>query len=147
MREVQAEIAMRASPGDAIAAFLAPAALRDWWGVEQCLVEPRPGGVYVLAWGLSEAGAQYVISGQVSALEPNALLRIEKLTYLSPGRDILGPMRLVVEARPAEDGRTLLRVTQDGYRSGGDWDWYFAAVQEAWPKALQEVARYVERAL
>jgi hypothetical protein len=38
---------------------------------------------------------------------------------------------------------TLLHVTQDGYREGEAWDWYYEAVLKAWPSALEGLKKYL----
>jgi uncharacterized protein YndB with AHSA1/START domain len=145
MRTVQAEVEVRTAPERIIAAFLELDALRSWWHVERALVEPGVGGVYALAWGITPHGFQYLTTGIVSALDPARLLRIECYTYFHPERSILGPMTLLVEAQPQADGRALMRITQDGYQMGGDWDWYYDAVRQAWPQVARDVARYLEQ--
>jgi hypothetical protein len=34
-------------------------------------------------------------------------------------------------------------VTQDGYREGEAWDWYYEAVLKAWPSALEGLKKYL----
>jgi uncharacterized protein YndB with AHSA1/START domain len=143
MRSVKAEIEVRATPERGIAAFLEEEALRGWWGVERCLVEPRPGGLFAVAWRITESGFGYVTTGVIEELETRRL-RIGHYTYFHPERPILGPMSLTVEAEPRSGGSRLF-VTQDGYRQGGDWDWYHDVVSAAWPRVLQDVAAWLER--
>ena len=57
---------------------------------------------------------------------------------LNPGRQILGPMELLILATP-ENGKTILTVVQAGYQSGDDWDWYYNAVNEAWPALITKL--------
>ncbi|HNT20823.1 MAG TPA: hypothetical protein PKL70_10385 [Saprospiraceae bacterium] len=42
-------------------------------------------------------------------------------------------------------GTTELYLCQDGYRDGEDWDWYYQAVREAWPKVLVTLKQYLEK--
>lgn len=144
MRTVQADIELAVAPEQAIQTFLDVPALQAWWGVERALVQPCEGGLYALTWNVSEAGFGFVTTGIIVDLDPAARLRIEKYTYFNPTRDILGPMTLDMEALPGGEGRTLLRVTQDGYREGADWDWYYASVLEAWPVVLDSIKAYLE---
>ncbi|HMB94137.1 MAG TPA: SRPBCC domain-containing protein [Rhodothermales bacterium] len=144
MRTVQADIQLAVTSRKAINAFLDGAALQAWWGGERALVQPCEGGLYALTWNVSEAGFGFVTTGIITELDPAARLQIEQYTYFNPARDILGPMTLDVEARPTSDEHTLLRVTQDGYQDGADWDWYYASVLEAWPVVLESIKAYLE---
>ncbi len=145
MRTVQAHIAVDASRQRALQAFLDPADLLGWWGVERALVEPRGGGVYALAWGVTPHGFRYVVTGVIRVYDPDHELRIEQYTYFNPERPILGPMRLTVTADARETGGSNVKVIQDGYRDGSDWDWYFEAVRAAWPVALRSLQDYLTR--
>jgi len=53
-------------------------------------------------------------------------------------------MSLSIFAKP-KDGSTELYICQDGYQKGGDWDWYYEAVVQAWPKALEIIKDYLEK--
>lgn len=128
----------------AVARFVDVAAMREWWGVSRGLVEPRPGGVWALAWEPSPQGYRYVSTGVVARYEPGRELAIEKLLYFHPERSIIGPMRLGVTATAEGDG-CRLTVRQDDYAEGDDWDWYHAAVTEGWPAALQLLEKHLLR--
>jgi hypothetical protein len=143
MRSVEASIEVSSEPRPLIAAFLAHEALASWWGVERSFVEPRVGGTFAVAWKITDAGFGFVTTGVIGALDLDHALRIDSYTYFHPERPIFGGMTLHVEARRAGSG-SVLRVRQDGYRDGPDWDWYHDAVTSAWPKVVQEVKRYVE---
>lgn len=141
-RQVAASVRLPVAPGRALVAFLEPTDLRAWWGVERALVEPRTGGLYALAWGVTEAGFRYVSTGVVGEYHPARVLRIDHYTYFNPDRQILGPMRLRLEAVP-EGRHTRLDVVQDGYLDGPDWDWYHDAVAAAWPVALEALEAHL----
>ena len=145
MRKVETTTEIKANPETIIAAFTDPELLRGWWGVERCIVEPQTGGLYTLAWKITENGFGFVSSGTVTAYQQDKLLVVENMVYLNPERPILGPMALRVLANPTEDGTgTELYLCQDGYQDGPDWDWYYAAVVDAWPKALQTLKKFLE---
>lgn len=146
MRQVQVEYEVGAPPERVISAFFAIDALRAWWHVERALVEPMVGGVYALAWGITERGFQYVTTGIVGAFDPARLLRIDRYTYFHPEREILGPMTLTIEAEPRVGRHAMMRITQDGYGAGADWDWYYETVRQAWPRVGKDIVRYVEQA-
>jgi hypothetical protein len=142
MRSVHAEIHVPCSSERAIRAFLDPADLAGWWGVERSLVEPEIGGLFAVAWGVTPAGFGYVTTGVIGAIEHGSLLRIDRYTYFHPERPILGPMALVVRASASGSG-ALLSVDQTGYRDGPDWDWYYEAVRSAWPEVVSRIAGYL----
>ena len=109
------------------------------------LVEPKVGGTFAVAWNITTAGFGFVTTGVIGALEPERVLRMDSYTYFHPERPIFGGMTLLVEARREGTG-SVLRVVQEGYRDGADWDWHHDAVTSAWPKVVQAVKRYVEAA-
>ncbi len=116
-RKVSTSIQVSAGSERALRAFLDPALMKQWWGVERALVEERKDGPWALAWGASEHGYHYVVSGIIKSLLPGKRLRIDSLVYFSPDFPVLGPMRLFVNVRE-KDGRTRVSVRQDGYGQG-----------------------------
>lgn len=144
MRKVEGTIEVKANPNQVIDAIVDFEALKGWWGVERSLIEKKVGGSYVLGWGFSDAGAKYVSCGVISSYEPTKHVQIDNYTYLSPDRQILGPMSLRVEAKPGKDG-TSVYLCQNGYQNGPDWDWYHDAVTHAWPEVLKSLKAYLER--
>ena len=143
MRKVEVTVHIQTSPEEVIRAFTDQAMLSGWWQVQRSLIEPKRGGVYTLAWNITQTGFGYVSSGVVTAYHANRELIIGDLVYLNPERPILGPMSLTVRARRKDD-LTEVYICQDGYRSGKDWDWYYEAVKYAWPVVLQNLKVYLE---
>jgi hypothetical protein len=117
--------------------------LNGWWGVQRSLVDPKIGGVYTLAWKISESGFGFVSTGRIEKFIPGNCLIIGNLVYLNPERPILGPMQLELTVRQAGKN-TALTICQDGYQDGLDWDWYYEAVLQAWPQAAQTLKTYLE---
>lgn len=144
MKKVEATVNLSVPPARALDAFTEPELLKGWWGVERCLVEKHAGGAYALAWGISDQSMQYVSCGVIKQYEPAGLLEVGNLCYFNPERAILGGMGLSVEVKSHPLG-TLLRVCQDGYRSSGDWGWYYEAVKTAWPEALKRLKSFLEK--
>jgi len=144
MRAVRAESHMSVPPLRVIRAFLDHADLKGWWRVDHSLVEPRTGGVYALGWGVSEHGYQYVSTGIITQLELHRALRIDQFTYFNPAHGILGPMSLSVVAEAEGEGARVTLV-QDGYLDGEHWDWFYDAVVDGWPLALDYLRQYLER--
>jgi uncharacterized protein YndB with AHSA1/START domain len=144
MRAVRAESEMAVPPERVIRAFLHPADLKGWWRVDQSLVEPHAGGLYALGWGVSPQGYQYVSTGVIAQLEPGHVLHIEQFTYFNPQYGIFGPMSLVVTAEDLGGGRSRATVVQGGYQDGANWDWFYRAVVDGWPLALDYLRQYLE---
>lgn len=143
MRKVEVNLLINATPEKIIDAFVNAERLKEWWHVEQSLIEPKIGGLYTLVWQISDQGFGYVSSGQIVSYDPLSELVIDNFVYLNPTKDLLGPMSLTVRVKPIESG-TELYLCQDGYQSEGDWDWYYEAVKQAWPDLLNSFKSYIE---
>lgn len=143
MKKVDVTLLIKTSPENVISAFTDPEKLGDWWQVEKTLIELRPGGLYTLAWAVTDKGMGYVSSGIIKSYEPESELVIENFVYLSPEKPFLGQMRLTVRAI-ARENNSEVYVCQDGYQSGEVWDWYYEAVKNAWPQVMQTLKEYLE---
>lgn len=143
-KKVSASIRLAVTPDLAIKAFVNSELLKAWWGVEQSLIVLEPGGIFTLAWNVSINGFKYVTTGIIQSYSPGSILRLENMQYLNPDIPILGPMELSIEAESLIEGCEL-NVMQSGYQSGKDWDWYYDAVVEAWPMALQSLKSTLEK--
>lgn len=144
MRKVEVAANIKTSPERALEAFLDPAMLADWWGVERCLIEPRDGGLYSLAWNVTEAGFGFVSTGLIKRFQPGRLLEIEKVVYMNPERPLLGPLGLTVQAAKEAGAMTRVTLCQSGYQEGADWDWYHQVVAQAWPAVMETIKSYLE---
>jgi hypothetical protein len=141
---VEAGIEINASSSKVFDAFTEPQLLKGWWGVERCLVEKKQGGLYSLAWGITEKGFQYISTGIITVYLPNKELLIDHFVYFNPERPILGPTYLRISLTE-NSNYTSLFLTQGNYQSGGDWDWFYESVLDAWPKVLQELKKFIEK--
>jgi len=144
MRAVESSILINSSPGKVIDAFLDPEDLKGWWGVHRSLVEKKVNGIWTVVWEISEAGIKYISTGLITTYEPRSHLEISNLVYLNPDKQILGPMKLELNAKAIQPSQTNLNLIQSGYQQGGDWDWYYKAVVDAWPFALGLLKKYLE---
>lgn len=144
MRKVEVTTTIQTTPEKIISAFTEPEMLKDWWNVERTLIDKKPGGVYVLAWNISEKGFGFVSSGIIKEYKPASLLAIDNFVYLNPEKPFLGPMSLTVSAKRKE-GNAELYLCQDGYQSGSDWDWYYEVVKQAWPAVVKMLRNYLEK--
>ena len=145
MRLVAASIEINARPEKILPAFLNQEHLKVWWGVERSLIEPKAGGVYTLAWNISEQGIKFISTGVIEELIPGEYLMIKNFVYLNPDKKILGPMELEIDLIETGDNLTKVGVIQSGYKYGGDWDWYYDAVVKAWPQTLELLKNYLEK--
>jgi uncharacterized protein YndB with AHSA1/START domain len=142
-RSVEALVHIKAIPSRVTAAFVEDEDLKNWWGVQRSLVEVRRGGVWALAWEISSSGIKYISTGIIHDFEPGEYLRIDNLVYLNPEKEILGPMSLEVFCDETKND-CKVRLKQSGYQLGGDWDWYYDSVVQAWPYALDLLKKYLE---
>jgi len=142
-RMAEASSTISAPPELVLEQFLSVPAMCEWWGAARGLVEPRTGGAWAMAWDESSDGYRHVSAGIVADLVPAARLVLESFLYFHPGRPVLGPTRLEIRAEWLEMG-TLLRVRQEGFGEGADWDWYHDVVVKGWPAALEAVQRSLE---
>jgi len=143
MRKVEAKIDVKAKPEKIIQAFTDSKMLSDWWGVERNLIELKPGGLYSLAWKITENGFGYISTGIIKEYQFDKKLVVENFAYFNPEKPILGPMSLTVEAN-AKGNLTEMYICQNGYQDGPDWDWYYEAVVDAWPKVVEIIKDYLE---
>jgi len=143
MRTVEASIRMKAPADTILRAFLEIEPLKNWWGVDRCLIEPHPGGVWACAWERSDAGYKYSGTGIISRYDEGRSLRIGKMVYFNPDHPILGPLNLTITVAQIGD-QTEVSVLQDGYGRGSDWDWYYEAVVDGWPASLKLLKTWLE---
>lgn len=146
MRTISCTIEISTLQDKIIRAFTDAQMLKRWWSVDKCLIELKRGGIYTLAWGISETGIKYVSTGIIKKYEPAKILHIGDYMYLSAERPFLGPLNLIVEASTIANG-SMLKLTQGPYpeRKGEHWDWYYEVVKEAWPKVLLTLKQYLEK--
>ena len=145
MRKVEVSIEVMCPPERAIRAFTEFKMLKDWWGVERCLIDKKVGGVYTLSWGISKKGMAFVSSGIISKFNATRQFKVNRFVYLNSEKEFLGPMSLEVRVTRMQKGCKLY-ICQDGYGSGSKWNWYYRAVQTAWPMVAMNLKSYLESA-
>lgn len=145
MRNVESHILINVSTEKVILAFTEDESLKRWWGVEKSLIELKQGGIYTLAWAITEQGIKYVSSGIIKEYDSSGLLHIEKYIYLNPERSFLGPQELKIKAISIGKGCELF-LTQGPYpeNTSTDWDWFYEVVVDAWPKVLLGLKKFLE---
>ena len=143
MKKVEVNLQIATPPEIVIKAFTDPNMLNEWWGVQKCLIQKTVGGIYTIAWNVTDSGMGYVSTGIIKRYDPGKVLEIGDFVYLNPERSFLGPMKLTVSAEEV-NGMTDVYLCQDGYRDGNDWDWYYQAVKTAWPEVMTKFKEYLE---
>ena len=144
MKKVEASITIHQPASAVFNAFVEPAMLKAWWGVERCLIEKKQGGLYSLAWDITEKGFHYISTGVLTVFIPGKELLIDHFVYFNPERSILGPTYLDIRMKD-NNGSTTVLLTQGNYQSDKDWEWYYHAVKDAWPKVLESLKNYLEK--
>lgn len=144
MRKVETAIDIHQPASKIFDAFIEPSLLKSWWGVGRCLVEKKQGGLYSLAWEASSKGFHFVSTGIITVFIPGKELLIDHFVYFNPEKQILGPTFLSIKLQEDND-LTALRLIQGGYQSGGDWDWFYDSVKDAWPKVLDSLKKFLEQ--
>ncbi len=144
MKKVEVTIEINTTGEKVISAFTDRQMLHDWWQVDRTLIEKKVNGLYTLAWNIGANGFGFVSSGIIKEYVSGSLLVIDKFVYLNPGKSFLGPMTLTIKVTSKKNSVELY-LCQDGYQEGSDWDWYYQAVQTAWPIVLKELKNYLEK--
>ena len=144
MRKVETAIDIHQPASRVFEAFIEPALLKSWWAVDSCHIEKKQGGLYSLAWEASSKGFHYVSTGIITVFIPGRELLIDNFVYFNPEKQILGPTFLSIKLQE-DNNSTALRLIQGGYQSGGDWDWFYDSVKEAWPKVLEDLKKFLEQ--
>ncbi|MBN1299918.1 MAG: SRPBCC domain-containing protein [Melioribacteraceae bacterium] len=143
MKNISTQIIIKTNSSKVYDAFTKPEHLRKWWDVSKVLIEEKPGGLYTLTWQKDNKSVSYVSSGIIEKIIPSKQITIVNSVYINPSKSILGPMELAIKFKE-QNGSTELTIVQSGYQNGNDWDWYYAAVKEGWPKALLNLKEYLE---
>jgi len=133
-------------------AFLDPGAVKQWWGAKSAVVQPRPGGLFVVQWEPGTPGRedpQCALGGTLAGTLDKAMaghfVYFGNLHWLAPSGEVLGPTRLEVDVFSKNDPRrkpTLLRVTSTGYLQGENWARYLEVTRRAWEKTLATLAAF-----
>mgnify|MGYP001347504716 CR=1 FL=1 len=144
MRKIEVIQDIKSTPDKIISAFTEPDMLKDWWGVERTLIEKKVGGLYTLAWNISDKTIGFVSTGIINDYNPENTLVIDNFVYLNPDKPFFGPMTLTITAKKKGDISELY-LCQDGYQDGIDWNWYYDVVKQAWPSVIETLKNYLEQ--
>jgi len=92
---------------------------------------------------MNNQGFQYISTGVITVYQPTKELLIDHFVYFNPEKAILGPTYLDIKLEEVNLATQLILI-QGNYQEGGDWDWFYEVVKDAWPKVLQNLKNYLE---
>jgi uncharacterized protein YndB with AHSA1/START domain len=133
-------------------AFLTPQAVKSWWAAKNAVVQPRPGGLFVVEWEPGKHGEDDLLgplggtlAGTLDKAMAGHFVYFGNLQWLTPRGEVFGPTRLEVDVFSKNDPRrkpTLLRVRSTGYLAGERWARYLELTRRAWEKTLADLASF-----
>jgi uncharacterized protein YndB with AHSA1/START domain len=133
-------------------AFLSPEAVKNWWGAKTAIVQPRPGGLFVVEWEAGKPGQDELLGplggtlvGTLDKAMAGHCIYFGNLQWMTPRGEVFGPTRLEVDVFSKNDPRrkpTLLRVRSSGYLEGERWARYCEMMRRAWQKNLESIAAF-----
>jgi uncharacterized protein YndB with AHSA1/START domain len=135
-------------------AFADAQALRSWLGVKNAVVQPRPGGLFVLEWEPGKEGTDDllgplggVLAGMLDRSMAGHFVHFGSLHWLTPKGEVFGPTRIEVDVFSKGDPRrkpTLVHLRGNGFQVGEAWARYRDLSQRAWEKSLVKLKSFCE---
>lgn len=135
-------------------AFLDANAIKTWWKATHVVVQPRPGGLFVVEWKpgvhgrddiLGQTGG--VLAGILDKSMGGHFVYFGALHWLAPDGEVFGPTRLEIDVFSKNDPRskpTLLRVRGTAFQTGPRWERYRDLSARTWEKTLADLKHYCE---
>jgi uncharacterized protein YndB with AHSA1/START domain len=133
-----------------LTAFVDPRDLAAWWQVARSVTVARPLGTYAVEWASTDYRDEVLgalggaFHGTVMEFQPGHELFVADAFWNPPEGDPIGPMALEVRCVPEGTARTRLTVRLSGHDEGPRWQRYFRVMAAGWPRALEELKRYLE---
>lgn len=135
-------------------AFTDANAIKAWWKASNAVVQPRPGGLFVVEWKPGVHGRDEILGatgGVLAGILDKAMsghfVYFGALHWLTPDGETFGPTRLEIDVFSKNDPRakpTLLRVRGTAFQSGPGWDRYRDLSARTWEKTLVDLKTYCE---
>jgi uncharacterized protein YndB with AHSA1/START domain len=154
LRSFEIQQLVKASSMQVLFAFVNPEAIRAWWGARNVVVQPRPGGLFLVEWEPGHGGQDAVLGGLGGVLggildsaQAGHYVHFGALHWLSPKGETFGPTRLEIDVRSKGDPRakpTLLTLRGQAFQTGGAWDRYFEVSKAAWETTIQTLKTWCE---
>jgi uncharacterized protein YndB with AHSA1/START domain len=131
-RTISCEIRTRAPVEHAWAAWAEPERLAHWF-VDRAYGDVRPGGI--MTWVFEQFDIEI----------PYPVLEVKAPERLVFGGEIPGypPFRLEITVA-REDGETVVRLFNSGFREGAEWDEEYQGIVSGWRMSLALLRRYLE---
>ncbi len=142
-RFILSEIRIRSQSIEIIDALINLNKLKQWWGVDGGIIEPKDGGIYCTTWLKSNHGVKFVSTGRIKLLDKNSYLHLEDMIYINSEKGILGPYNIQYTVEQHKQ-YTILTVKQSGFKKEEKEAWYYEAVEKGWPEALVMLKKYLE---
>lgn len=135
-------------------AFADSQALRKWMGAKNAVVQPRPGGLFVLEWELGKEGNDDLLgplggtlAGVLDKSMAGHFVHFGSLHWLTPRGEVYGPTRVEVNVFSKNDPRrkpTRVQLRCTGFQSSEPWVRYRELSQRAWEKSLAKLKEFCE---
>jgi uncharacterized protein YndB with AHSA1/START domain len=142
--KIEREIEINASPATVFEVITSPQHLREWWP-DEAVVDPTPGAEGELVFGDRSSGEAQIPKITVVEAEPPRLFSFRWVYPEGEAADE-GNSLLVTFELSAQGERTLLRMTETGFREQG---WEVAVLEEqyrehgdGWDYFLPRLAAY-----
>ena len=142
--KIEREIEIDASPATVFEVITSPAHLTEWWP-DEAVVDPTPGAAGELVFGDRSSGDAQIPQITVVEAEPPSRFSFR---WVYPDGELArqGNSLLVTFELSAQGGRTLLRMTETGFR---EKDWEIAELEqqyrehgEGWDYFLPRLVAY-----
>jgi hypothetical protein len=135
-------------------AFADAKAVKSWMGAKTAVVQPRPGGLFVLQWDPGSEGEDDllgplggVLAGVLDKSMAGHFIYFGSLHWLTPRGEVFGPTRLELDVFSKGDPRrkpALLKLRVTGFQVGERWGRYRDISLRAWEKSLGSLKRFCE---
>jgi uncharacterized protein YndB with AHSA1/START domain len=145
---IEREVRIAASPATVFEVITSPEHLKEWWP-DEAVIEATPGAKGELVFGDRSSGEAQIPQVTVVEAEPN---RRFSFRWIHPeGAEAREGNSLLVtfELTATDDGQTLLRMTESGFREMG---WEVAVLEETyrehgegWDHFLPRLVAYAPR--
>ena len=145
MRSITREVRLPVRADAAFALLHTPSAIRAWWSAARAVVAPRPGGIWIAAWGSDEDAPDYITSARIIVWDPPRTLRLGHFQYYrKDGQELpfVAALETEFSVSPHDSG-SLLRVHQAGFPDEAIADAFFAACRAGWAATFEGIQRYV----
>lgn len=147
--EISEQVTVDAPAERVLAAFVDPRDLAAWWQVERSVTVARPLGTYAVEWRSTDYRDEILgplggaFHGTVMEYRAGRELFVADAFWNPPEGDPIGPMAFEIRCT-AEGAATRVGVRLSGEDDGPRWQRYFAVMRAGWPRALDELKRYLE---